>query len=771
MKDNIKKIHFIGIGGTGMSGLAQIYAQLGYTVTGSDLSVNKMTQKLSQMGVVIYRSHEAGNIGKADLVVVSSAIKENNPELVEARRINCEVWHRSRLLLDLMSTRQVIAVAGTHGKTTTSSMIYSMLLGAGLQPTAIIGGRVKEISSGATLGEGPWLVAEADESDGTFLTYSPRIAVINNIEADHLDYYKNNINNIIEAFRAFSEKVPADGKVIIGIDEPNAYKLAQSCTKPFLTFGLHPDSMVRAVNTVFENYQSVSDILYEKNIIGRLSLPMPGEHNLKNALASIAVGLTIGLGMEDMLPGLESFSGVDRRFQLLGEVNEIRVYDDYAHNPAKVAAAISGATTGGAKRVIAVFQPHRYTRTQACAEEFGKSFDRASLTILTSIYPAGEPAIPGVSTQLILDSAARHGNRNIQLISEREKINDYLMEIVKSGDLVLFMGAGDIWKIGEELVERLKNKYRKFKNPEKDINITGDVRVNVPLKKYTTLRVGGNADILAIAENPDDICRIVKYADSHQLPLFMLGAGSNILILDNGIRGIVLRMGRGMAYVNPLGNNRICCGGAIGLPQLARYCVSAGLSGLEPLAGIPASLGGAVFMNAGAHGRTLGELVDSVKAITITGQTREIPASEIEFGYHQTGIKDMIITEVTLKLVPDSGEVIQKRIEEFLSKRNATQPVNMPSAGCFFRNPQLDSAGRLIEMAGLKGLKIGDAMISPRHANFFVNTGQATAYDFLQLIMLTKAKVKEVFNINLDLEVRIAGEGPVPDGWKGAGMP
>jgi len=771
MKDNIKKIHFIGIGGTGMSGLAQIYAQLGYTVTGSDLSVNKMTQKLSQMGVVIYRSHNAENIGKADLVVISSAIKEENPELKEARRIKCEVWHRSRLLLDLMSTRQVIAVAGTHGKTTTSSMVYSMLLAAGLQPTAIIGGRVKEISSGATLGEGPWLVAEADESDGTFLTYSPRIAVINNIEADHLDYYKNDINNIIEAFREFSEKVSADGKVIIGIDEPNAYKLAQSCTKPFITFGFHPEAMVRAENTVFANFQSVSDIYFGKNKIGRLSLPMPGEHNLKNALATISVGLAIGLGIDDILPGLEAFSGVDRRFQLLGEVNKIRVYDDYAHNPAKVAAAINGAATGGAKRVVAVFQPHRYTRTQTCAEEFGKSFDQATLTILTSIYPAGEPAIPGVSTQLILDSAIRHGNKNIQLIPDREKINDYLMEIIEPGDLVLCMGAGDIWKIGEGLVERLKNKFLVSGNPEKDIDITGEVLVNVSLKKFTTLRVGGNADILATTENPEDIIKVVKYAYNHQLPLFMLGAGSNLLILDNGIRGIVLRLGRGMAFVNPLENNRISCGGGIWLPQLARYCVTAGLSGLEPLAGIPATLGGAVIMNAGAHGRTLGELVESVKVVTLKGETREISSSEIEFGYHQTDIKDMIVTEVILKLAPDATEDIQKRIETFLSKRNVSQPVNMPSAGCFFRNPQLDSAGKLIEMAGLKGLKIGDAMISPKHANFFVNAGQASAYDFLQLIMLTKTKVKEVFNINLELEVRIVGEGPVPDGWKGAGMP
>ncbi len=771
MNESIKIIHFIGIGGTGMSGLAQIYAQLGYTITGSDLSVNKMTQKLSQMGVLIHRSHEPENIGKADLVVISSAIKDNNPELQEARHLNIEVWHRSRLLLDLMSTRQVIAVAGTHGKTTTSSMVYSMLLAAGLQPTAIIGGRVKEISSGATLGEGPWLVAEADESDGTFLTYSPQISVINNIEADHLDYYKNDINNIIKAFQEFADKVPKSGKVIIGIDEPNAYNLSRNCQKPFITFGLHPEAMVRAQNVVYENFGSSSDIYLDQELLGRLSLPMPGEHNLKNALASIAVGFAVGLTFEQIIPGLESFSGVDRRFQLLGEVNNIRVYDDYAHNPAKVAAAINGAVTGGSKRVFAVFQPHRYTRTESCALEFGKSFDYASQTILTSIYPAGETPIPGVSSQLILDSALQHGNQNIQLIPDREKINDYLMELIEPGDLVIFMGAGDIWKIGEDLVERLKVRYLISGDPEKDLAITGEVIVNVPLRKFTTLRVGGNADILATAESTEEIQKIITYACKHNMKLFVLGAGSNLLILDNGIRGIVLKMGRGMAYINPLDECRIQCGAGIWLAQLARSCVTLGLSGLEPLAGIPATLGGAVWMNAGAHGRTLGDLVESVKVITAEGELKELPAAEIDFAYHRTDLNKLVVAEAILKLQPENKDEIQKKIEQFLSKRNASQPVNMPSAGCFFRNPQMDSAGRLIEMAGLKGMKIGDAMISPKHANFFVNTGHASAMDFLKLIQLVRNKVKQEFNVDLDLEVKIVGEGPVPEGWDEAGMP
>ena len=758
MLPNVRTIHFIGIGGSGMSGLAQVYAQLGYTVTGSDLSSNEMTQRLTQMGVTIYTSHKAENCLSADLVIISSAIAKDNPERLEAAKRNIPVWHRSDLLLDLMSTRQVIAVAGTHGKTTTSSMIFSMLLSAGIQPTAIIGGRVTEISSGATLGEGPWLVAEADESDRSFLSYFPKIAVINNIEADHLENYNYDVQNIINAFREFAGKVPPDGTVIWGIDEPHSRQLSEEFDGNKLTFGFHPDARLHPVNVEYKNFFSYFDVYDGTTFLGHLEIHMPGKHNVLNALASVAVGIALGLSFDKISSGLETFAGVDRRFNLRERVNNILVIDDYAHNPAKVAAAIEGATTGDAKRVIAIFQPHRYSRTRSLAAEFAHSFDHADLTILTEIYPAGEKPEPGVTSQLIIDEVNQHGYQNMMYMPERGKINDYLMTIVEPGDLVMYLGAGDICKLADDLHQRLEDKYPDMTDLDNLLDLKGTVDEDVPLKRHTMIRVGGNADRLAVAESVEDLAKLSRYARKNKIPLFPMGAGSNLLISDKGIRGIVVKLGKGFAYQKSLGNGHFIFGAANWLPQLARLTAEWGYSGLEELAGIPATLGGAVWMNAGARGKSMGDLIQKIFAVTYEGEMRELSHQEIDFGYHHTNLSHLIIYEVELVLTEAPVAEVKKRIEQYLAQRNASQPTNMPSAGCMFRNPEVDSAGKWIDRAGLKGTKIGGAMISPKHANFFVNTGNATAEDFLKLIQFARDEVKKQFDVDLNLEVKIIGE-------------
>lgn len=740
-----------------MSGLAQVYAQLGHQISGSDSSSNEMTQRLAQMGVKIFQGHDSKNVENVDLVVVSSAIARTNPEILEAQKRSIPIWHRSQLLVDLMSTRDVIAVAGTHGKTTTSSMIFSMILNAGLQPTAIIGGKVKEISSGATLGEGLWLVAEADESDKSFLQYSPRIAVINNIEADHLENYDGKIENIISAFKEFIQRVPSNGWVIFGIDDPNTFVLQKECQKKNMTFGLRKEAQVRVENIELQNFCSISEVYYENKKLGNLELHLPGLHNIQNALASIAVGMAVGLPYEKIRPGLETFGGVDRRFQKMGEVRGITVIDDYAHNPAKVAAAISAAKTGNAKRVIAVFQPHRFSRTKYLGEAFGPSFDAADMTILTEIYPAGEYPIEGISSQNIYEAARKHGYEKMVYIPSRGKINDYLMPLIKSGDLILFMGAGDIWKIAGDLVRQLENQPPESNHQNNGLHIKGSVQKHEPMKKHTYIRVGGEADTFVTAENVEDLKEIVLYAKRKELKLFPVGAGSNLLVLDDGIEGIVVKLGKGFAYRERIGKTQLRCGGGVLLPNLARYAAENGLSGLEELVGIPASVGGAVVMNAGAHSHATADVVEMVNVMTFDGQIKILKKNEIEFGYHTSNLKDVIVFEALFNLIPAPVEEIKKKIQHYLEVRNTTQPVNLPSAGCIFRNPHVDGAGKLIDRAGLKETRIGGAMISPKHANFFVNAGNATAQDFLELIQQAQNEVKNKFNVDLDLEVRIVG--------------
>ncbi|MDI6784128.1 MAG: UDP-N-acetylmuramate--L-alanine ligase, partial [bacterium] len=629
----MKHIHFIGIGGTGMNGLAQVYLQMGYEISGSDKSVSETTQRLQQLGAKIYPGHSAENIAGADLVVYSTAISPDNPELAEAKKRNIAIWHRSELLADLMKTRQVIAVAGTHGKTTTSSMIFSMLLYAGVQPTAIIGGRVQEIGSSAMLGQSNWLVAETDESDKSFLRLTPKIAVINNVEADHLEHFDGKFKNIVDAFIQFMHLVPPDGYVIIGFDEPNARALIPQSTRPVLTFGLHPEADVCAGNVVYQQFGSRFDLFYKNEKRAEVHIQMPGKHNVQNALAAIAVGIVLELEINAILTGLEKFAGVGRRFEVKGKVNGITVVDDYAHNPSKVACAISAARTGDANRVFAIFQPHRYTRTKFLADQFGKSFDAADELVITEIYPAGEPPIPGISSQTIIDVAKNHGYQNITYIPKRDEINDYLIKKIAPGDLVLYMGAGDIWKLADDLIARLKKKSAS--KEKKDISfpsIQGKILHQVPMQDYTTIHIGGEAEHLVIVENIDDLKQILYYAKSKTITSFILGAGSNLLVRDGGIPGIVIKLGDGFNKIERVNAVSIRCGAAVPLPELVTVAVDAGLTGLEALIGIPGTVGGAVYMNAGAYNHTISEHITAVTTLDYDGNLKVLAKDEIEFG-------------------------------------------------------------------------------------------------------------------------------------------
>ena len=454
MFKRIRRIHFVGIGGIGMSGIAEVLHNLGYAVSGSDSRESETTRRLASLGIRVAIGHQAENVGEADVVVRSSAVAPDNVELTAARRRLIPVIQRAEMLAELMRMKYGVAVAGTHGKTTTTSMVASVLARGGLDPTIVIGGRLNALGTNARLGQGDFLVAEADESDGSFLRLSPTIAVVTTIDAEHLDYYRD-LNHIQDTFVEFINKVPFYGLAVLCLDQENIQSLLPRVEKRFVTYGLRTQADFLARDIAFKGMTSEFLVSWKRKALGRIQLRVPGLHNVHNALAATAVGLDLQIDFTAIQAALGEFAGVARRFQILGEPNGILVVDDYAHHPAEIQATLNAAKSGFGRNVIAVFQPHRYTRTRALVHEFATAFYQADRLFVTEIYPAGERPIPGVHGGQIADGAKEHGHKSVTYLPVKEDLVDAVAAVARPGDIVLVMGAGDIWKIGEEIVRRL----------------------------------------------------------------------------------------------------------------------------------------------------------------------------------------------------------------------------------------------------------------------------------------------------------------------------
>lgn len=454
MEETVKNIHFVGIGGVGMSGIAKVLLEMGCHVSGSDLKESEMTKRLKSLGAVIYQGHDGKNLNGADVVVVSSAIPKTNPEVIAAQERHIPVWQRAEMLAKLMGMKKGIAVAGAHGKTTTSSMIAAILEKSQFNPTIIIGGIVNDIGVNAKLGTGDYLVAEADESDGSMLKLDPKVVVITNIEDDHLDYY-GSMENIMVAFQKFINKIPEDGFVLLCNDNTNIQKIKKDLKGKVLTYGL-ADADYTAKEIKMENLSSAFQVWEKDQLLGEVTLRVPGLHNVYNALAAMAVCLEEGLSFEQIKTVLAGFSGVQRRFQIMGRVKDTLVVDDYAHHPTEIKATLQAARAGWKGRIITVFQPHRYSRTKLLEEEFARAFSQADVLILNEIYSAGEEPIPGVSADKLRLAIEDFEHKKVQLLATKEEIVDYLLPRIQDGDLVITVGAGDIWLVAKKLAEELK---------------------------------------------------------------------------------------------------------------------------------------------------------------------------------------------------------------------------------------------------------------------------------------------------------------------------
>lgn len=452
-----KRSHFIGIGGIGMSGIARYLLTQGEPVSGSDAKESASVSSLREMGCNIFVGHNPENVHGATEVVTSSAIRPDNPEVVEAKRLGIPVIHRSRKLAQLVNARRGITIAGTHGKTTTSSMVATMLLHSGIAPSYVIGGIVNTFADNGGRGDTEWFVIEADESDGSLIEYNPEITVLTNIELDHLDFYRDTVH-LHEIFAEHVQNVKPGGLVVYCSDDPGVLRLvghAVGADRLFLSYGLREGADIRADNITFEGLGSNFDVITSQGELGRVSLQVPGRHNIQNSLAAVTIGLHLGLNIDQITKGLFEFMGVQRRFQILSRTEFCTVVDDYAHHPSEIVATLSAARQSHKDRIITVFQPHRYSRTKSLARDFGAAFSNADEVIIVDIYGAGEEPIPQVSSELIVRHCLENNHPNVQYIPDLETAEEYVATRLQPNDLVITLGAGDVWKVSHNLSRRI----------------------------------------------------------------------------------------------------------------------------------------------------------------------------------------------------------------------------------------------------------------------------------------------------------------------------
>jgi len=450
----IQHIHFVGIGGSGMSGIAEVLLNLGYTVSGSDQKRSALTDRLAGLGARVFEGHAAAQVAGAQVVVTSTAVSANNPELVEARAKGVPVIPRAEMLAELMRLKYGVAVAGSHGKTTTTSMLALVLDRGGLDPTVVIGGRLGVLGSGARLGKGEFMVAEADESDRSFLKLSPTVAVVTNIDREHLDAYRD-LHDIQDAFVGFVNKVPFYGAAVLCLDDAPVRDVLPRIERRVVGYGLRPEAQVTAREVQLGPTSSSYVAVQGETSLGRLALQVPGRHNVRNSLAAVAVGLDLGIGFPEIRAGLESFTGVDRRFQERGAIQGITVIDDYGHHPTEIQATLETLRArAGAGRCVVLFQPHRYSRTEALWDEFCQAFSLADVLLVTDIYPAGEKPRAGVTAEALVEAIAARGRRNVVYAGDLAAATQRLLAEARPGDFVLTLGAGSVWHAGDELLRR-----------------------------------------------------------------------------------------------------------------------------------------------------------------------------------------------------------------------------------------------------------------------------------------------------------------------------
>jgi UDP-N-acetylmuramate--alanine ligase len=459
MLGKTRKIHFVGIGGIGMSGIAEFLHNQGLEITGSDLKKTDLTSHLERIGIQVFEGHDPKLIKDMDVVVKSSAIKDDNPEIVASMSQKIPVIRRAEMLAEITRMSYSIGIAGTHGKTTTTSMTGMVLEAAGLEPTIIVGGKVMNFGSNNVMGSGKYIVVEADEYDHSFLSLTPIIAGITNIDSDHLDCYTN-YDNIKKAFVEYANKVPFFGCVIACLRDPGIQEILPLINKKVVTYGTSRQADIQAINIRMEGFKAEYDAQYKGYCLGRIKMKVTGKHNVLNSLMAVAIGLELDIPFKEIQKGLSEYKGVYRRFELKAEIGGIAVFDDYAHHPTEIIATLEGFRESTRRRIVVIFQPHLYSRTRDFYQDFGRAFFSCDALILAPVYPAREQPIPGISSKLIADAAIQSGHHNVTCLEDNSGIVESTLKILEPDDILITMGAGNVWQYGEEIIKQLKAKKR-----------------------------------------------------------------------------------------------------------------------------------------------------------------------------------------------------------------------------------------------------------------------------------------------------------------------
>ncbi len=752
-------IHLIGVAGSGMSGLAGLLLALGHRVSGSDKVTTNETDRLTHQGLNFHTPHRSGEVEHAELVVYSSAIRAGNVAFDEAKALGKQMALRAEVLAAVMLGKKGIIVCGMHGKTTTSAMAAHVFGEAGLNPSHYVGAEVPILGVNARWrSEGEYFVAEGDESDGTLINYAPEHALVLNIEPEHLDFYKS-----IEAINAVFQKLidQTKGLLFYWADDLGAARLCANHPRA-VAVGTDEACDYRYVSLKKEKEGSSFEVQSKGKSLGRVFLSIPGTHNVNNAMLVIALALELGVPFKNIVMALDHFRGAKRRFELKYQGNGIRVFDDYGHHPTEIAATLSTAhallhgVSGNVPpgRLLVMFQPHRYSRTAAFQREFGTALLAADTVFVTNIYPANEQPLPGVTSELIVEAAQAQGHQSIFWEPAVEGVRYKLGALMKPGDLVLSLGAGNIHEEGARLVEDLRTRDQLLAVMGK-----GTIGLYEPLSRHTTMRVGGPAQFWAEPETEDGFARLVKKCFEEKIPLMVMGRGSNLVVRDGGIPGVVVHLARGCFGESQVNDHCITAGVGVRLKQLSGLARHASLAGFEWMEGIPGNLGGSLRMNAGAMGKQTFEQVVNIHYVDQQGNRKTATTQELEVFYRDVPfLRNHYVLSATLQGQPGSVEEIDRLMKTSWHHRRETQPI-AASAGCTFKNPSPElPAGKLIEQLGLKNISVGKARVSEIHGNFIVNDGGATAGDVLALIEKIQETARKVRGINLETEVQIVGK-------------
>ena len=745
------KIHLVGVAGSGMSGLAALLLELGHKVSGSDKVSTEETARLQRLGLQFHGQHRAEHAREAELIIYSSAIKIDNPILTSARDADKPVVRRAEALAAVMRDKRGIIIVGMHGKTTTSAMAAHVLREGGLHPSHYVGAEIPILGTNARWDmRGKYFVAEGDESDGTIKYFHPEHALVLNIEEEHLDFYAD----LIAIEKVFAQLIEqTSGTVFYNADDENTTRLCRSYPRA-VSYGFSDNADYRGADIELRDFTSVFCVYHRGQQLGEAVLNVSGRHNVHNAIGVIAVATELGISFEKIAASLGKFSHARRRFEVKYSSERFLLVDDYAHHPTEIRATLKTAKSTGRKRVLTMFQPHRYSRTKALRREFGRAFDDADRVVVTDVYAASEAAIPGISGQTIADEIVAHGHGGVSYQPHLEWVHRDVGNMLDPGDLVLSLGAGNIHEqlsiLAADLV--IAEKLKEI------VGEDGDVRLYEPLSKHTTLRVGGPAQFWVEPRHENAFAELIRFSRQENLALFVIGRGSNLLVRDGGIRGVVVHPRGGDFDKIDINGTEITAGVGAKLKEIAYAGKSAGIGGLEWMEGIPGAVGGGLRMNAGAMGAQTFENVVRVRYLDTEGNSHTKSRDELDVRYRNFPLLEKnFAVSATFRGHAASRDEIERRLEESQEKRRTSQPI-AKSAGCIFKNTGSIPAGKLVDELGLKNACVGKARVSEMHGNFIVNDGGATAADMLQLIDQIKSAERAKRGIELETEVQVVGE-------------